>query len=98
MKRASIRQNGTGKYTVHSNRVRVCCEQTSSIPRHGRVGRGREICSHPLYWMLEARLTSKFQRPALKWIRSKERKKKKKKVQQKKLNKSVEQGLNLSGS
>jgi hypothetical protein len=22
--------------------VRVCCEQTGSIPRHGRVGRGRE--------------------------------------------------------
>ena len=37
----SIRQNGTGKYTVHP-RVQVCCEQTSSIPRHGRVGRGRE--------------------------------------------------------
>ena len=37
----SIRQNGTGKYTVHP-RVQVRCEQTSSIPRHGRVGRGRE--------------------------------------------------------
>ena len=34
-------------------------KQTSSIPRHGRVGRGREW-SHPLYWDAWARLT-KFQ-------------------------------------
>ena len=23
-------------------RTRICCEQITSIPRHGRVGRGRE--------------------------------------------------------
>ena len=80
--------------------VRVCCEQTGSIPRHGRVGRGREW-GHPLGWVGEVGMltwdgtdsTAKFERPALKWEVGKE----KEKVQQK-LNKSLEQGLNLSGS
>lgn len=35
-----IRQNGTGKHTVRQRRLSVA--NRHSIPRHGRVGRGRE--------------------------------------------------------
>jgi len=77
-------------------RAQVCCEQTSSIPQHGRIRRGREWKSSFGDEYMEAdsphgKVSNTGPYSCL------HKKKRKEKVQQK-LNKSLEQGLNLSGS
>jgi len=58
-------------------RAQVCCEQTSSIPQHGRVRRGREWkSSFGDEYLKQTHLTAKFQIPAL--MRAFNRKEKKK--------------------
>ncbi len=64
-------------------RAPACCEQTSSIPRHGRVGRGREWSHHPLDWIAGARLTVHHPKVPKDQPSSKFALKEKEKVQQK---------------
>lgn len=93
-------ENGTGKCAARPAR----CKADGSIPRHGRVRRGRER-GHPKWGGGRGHGHSPAQsrnRPALKWAhgwkKEEERGEESSTRLASKSNKSLEQGLNLSGS